>query len=120
MSMLFCESHEWVKIEGDIATVGISDFAQAELGDITYIDLPSVGAEVVKGKEFASVESVKAASDIYSPVDGEVVEINEHLETAPEVVNSDPLTAGWIAKIKISAEPTGLMSEAEYKAKFSK
>ncbi len=117
--MLFCESHEWVKMENGIATVGISDFAQSELGDITYIDLPSVGASVSKGKEFASVESVKAASDIYSPVDGEVVEVNEALESNPEVVNSDPYTTGWFVKIKVSAEPTGLMTEDEYKAKNS-
>ncbi len=117
MSILFNESHEWVKVENQIATVGISDFAQAELGDITYVDLPSVGTVVAKGKDFASIESVKAASDIYSPVEGEIVEVNAELENAPETINSDPYNAGWIAKIKLSAEPTGLMTEDEYKAK---
>ncbi len=113
---LFAKSHEWLSIEGDIATIGISDFAQSELGDITYIDLPSVGDTVTIGKEFAAVESVKAASDIYSPVTGEVIEINEVLDTNPETVNAAALTDGWLIKVKVAEQASGLMSEDEYKA----
>ncbi len=117
---LFADSHEWIAIEDGIATIGISDFAQAELGDITYIDLPAVGDTLTKGKEFAAVESVKAASDIYSPVDGEVVEINEALDATPEIVNGSPYVDGWLIKVKTSSTPEGLLSEEEYNAKYSK
>ncbi len=114
---LYAESHEWLELNGDIATIGISDFAQAELGDITYIDLPQVGASVSVGKEFGSVESVKAASDIYSPVNGEVIEVNDELDAKPELLNSSPYAEGWIIKVKISEPATGLLTEEEYKAK---
>lgn len=116
-TLLFCESHEWVKIEDNIATVGISDFAQAELGDITYIDLPSLGTALEQGKEFASIESVKAASDIYAPVNGEIIEVNSNLEASPELVNSSPYADGWLVKVKVSDAPQGLLSEEEYKSK---
>ncbi len=116
-TILFAESHEWVLVDGDIATIGISEFAQAELGDITYIDLPAVGTVLAKGKDFGSVESVKAASDVYSPVDGEVVEVNEALDSNPEIVNASPLKDGWMIKVKLSGEVKGLLSEADYKAK---
>ena len=89
--LLYAESHEWVKIEGDIATIGISDYAQHALGNIVYVDMPEVGDEVTAGEDFGAVESVKAASDLISPVSGEVVEINEELEDAPEAINADEI-----------------------------
>lgn len=97
----YAESHEWVKLEGDIATVGISDYAQHALGDIVYVDMPEVGDEVEAGEVFGAVESVKAASDLYSPVSGEVVEVNEVLEDAPETINAGAFDA-WIMKVKVS------------------
>ena len=97
----YAESHEWVKLEGDIATVGITDYAQHELGNIVYVDMPEVGDEVSQGEDFGAVESVKAASDLLSPVSGEVVEINEALEDEPELVNQDAY-ANWIMKVKVS------------------
>lgn len=97
----YAESHEWVSLEGDIATVGITDYAQHALGDIVYVDMPEVGDEVTAGEEFGAVESVKAASDLYSPVSGEVVEINEALEDEPGLINQDAF-ANWIMKVKIS------------------
>ena len=111
----YAESHEWVKIDGDIATIGISDYAQHALGDIVYVDMPEVGDEVTAGEDFGAVESVKAASDLYSPVSGEVVEINEELEDAPEKVNADAFDT-WIIKVKISdaAEYDALLDAAAY------
>ena len=97
----YADSHEWVRLEGDIATVGITDYAQHALGDIVYVDMPEVGDEVTKGEEFGAVESVKAASDLISPVSGEVIEINEALEDEPGLVNQDAF-ANWIMKVKVS------------------
>ena len=97
----YAESHEWVSLDGDIATVGITDYAQHALGDIVYVDMPEVGDEVSAGEEFGAVESVKAASDLYSPVSGEVVEINEALEDEPGLINQDAF-ANWIMKVKVS------------------
>ncbi len=97
----YADSHEWVKLEGDIATVGITDYAQHALGDIVYVDMPEVGDEVTKGEEFGAVESVKAASDLISPISGEVVEINEALEDEPGLVNQDAF-GNWIMKVKVS------------------
>jgi len=113
--LLYSESHEWLKLDGDIAIVGITDFAQAELGDISYVDLPSVDDELEAGDTFGAVESVKAASDLYSPVSGVVVEINEELEDAPEKVNEDAFAA-WIMKIKISdkSQLDALMDASAY------
>lgn len=111
----YAESHEWVKIDGDIATIGISDYAQHALGDIVYVDMPEVGDEVEAGEPFGAVESVKAASDLISPVSGEVVEINEELEDAPEKVNADAFDT-WIIKVKISdaAQLDALLDAAAY------
>lgn len=97
----YSESHEWVKVEGDIATIGISDYAQHALGNIVYVDLPEVGDEVEAGEDFGAVESVKAASDLISPVSGEVIEINEELEETPELVNTDAFGA-WMIKVRMS------------------
>ena len=113
--LLYAESHEWVKIEGDIATIGISDYAQHALGNIVYVDMPEVGDEVTAGEDFGAVESVKAASDLISPVSGEVVEINEELEDAPEAINAYAF-ANWIIKVKISdsSEAENLLDAAAY------
>jgi glycine cleavage system H protein len=112
----YTKEHEWVRVEGDIGVVGITDHAQHELGDIVYVDLPKVGARVELGKSLGSVESVKAVSDVYSPVSGEVVAVNEALATTPEILNEDPHGAAWLVKIKLSApgEITQLLSAEDY------
>lgn len=114
-SLRYSETHEWVKVEGDIAIVGVTDFAQSEMGDITYVDMPDVDDEVVKDEEFGALESVKASSDLISPVSGVVVENNEALEDAPELVNQDPYE-NWIIKVKMSdpEELNELISADEY------
>lgn len=99
----YAETHEWVRVEGDEALVGISDFAQDELNDIVYIELPEVGDSIEKGEEFGTVESVKAASEIYMPVSGEVLAVNDSLEDAPELVNQDPFGAGWLIRVHMMA-----------------
>ena len=121
-NLKFAESHEWILDNGDgTVTVGISDHAQELLGDVVFVELPEVGREVEKGEEFSLVESVKAASDIYSPISGEVVAVNEALEDAPETVNEAPYTDGWIAKIKLSdaAEVDALMGAEAYQQKVA-
>ncbi|GAB4127982.1 MAG: glycine cleavage system protein GcvH [Fimbriimonadaceae bacterium] len=112
----YTKSHEWVRIEGDIATIGITDHAQSELGDIVFVDLPNEGRQLGVEEVFGSVESVKAVSDIYSPVSGEVVEANGTLGAQSELVNSDPYGQGWLIKVKLSGEPEGLLSASEYEA----
>jgi glycine cleavage system H protein len=106
-TMKFSKDHEWVKVDGDIATVGISQFAQSQLGDIVFVELPQVGRELSKGEEAAVVESVKAASDVYSPVTGTVTEVNGELEAEPSLANTDPENAGWFFKVKL-ASPSDL------------
>jgi glycine cleavage system H protein len=105
----FTRTHEWVKIDGDIATIGITDFAQSELGDITYLELPSAGTQVSQAEPLGVVESVKAATDIYAPISGEVVEENENAINAPEVVNSSPYNDAWLVKVRI-ADPSQVES----------
>ena len=114
-NLRYAESHEWVSLDGEIATVGITDYAQHALGDIVYVDMPEVGDEVTAGEEFGAVESVKAASDLYSPVSGEVVEINEALEDEPGLINQDAF-GNWIMKVKVSdpAEVEGLLDAEAY------
>ena len=112
----YAKSHEWVRVEGDIATVGITDHAQKALGDITYAECPQVDDSVEAGKECGSIESVKAASDIFSPVSGTVTEVNGELEYAPETVNGDPYGAGWLFKVKLSAPVEGLLDADAYAA----
>lgn len=111
----YSESHEWVKVEGDLAVIGVSDFAQAEMGDITYVDLPSEGDEVEAGEEFGALESVKASSELYSPVSGTVEAVNDELEGAPEKVNEDAYAA-WIIKVRMRdpSELDALMDAAAY------
>ena len=115
--LLYSESHEWVKVEGDIAIIGITDFAQHAMGDLSYVDMPEVDDELSQGEEFGAVESVKAASDLYSPVSGTVVEINDALEDAPELLNEDAFE-NWIIKVQMSdeAELESLMDAAAYQA----
>ena len=112
----YSESHEWVKVEDGLAVIGVSDFAQEEMGDITYVDLPEVDDEVEAGEEFGALESVKASSDLISPVTGKVVEVNAELEDAPEKVNEDAF-ANWIIKVEMSdpSELDALMDAAAYK-----
>ncbi len=119
--LLYSETHEWVKVEGDVAVIGVTDFAQSEMGDITYVDMPEADDEVSKDEEFGALESVKASSDLVCPVSGIVIENNEALEDAPELINQDPYE-NWIIKVKISdpAELEGLMDAAAYQAMTAK
>ena len=110
----YLKSHEWVRIEGDIATVGITDFAQDQLGDVVFVELPIVGKTLTQGENAAVVESVKTASDIYSPVTGEVIEVNSSLVDEPENINAEPYGNGFLFKVKISVQPTGLLDAAAY------
>ena len=118
MSRYFTEDHEWIEVDGDTGTVGITDYAQGQLGDITFVELPGAGDTVSKGDAPCVVDSVKAASDVYAPVSGEVTEVNGALEDQPELVNSDADGEGWLFKVKLSdtSELDGLMDEAKYKA----
>src|SRR5262249_9152981 len=112
----YTKEHEWVAVDGDLGTVGITDHAQNELGDIVYVDLPKVGAHVDEGKSLGSVESVKAVSDIYSPISGEVVEINTALADHPEKLNSDPHGAAWLVKVRLGGPVQNLMTAGEYQS----
>ena len=115
-NLKYTKDHEWISVDGDVATVGITEFAQKELGDIVYVDLPKVGTNAEAGKMFGSVESVKAVSDIYAPVSGEIVEINEGLGSAPEKLNADPHGAAWLIKVRMTnqEEIKQLMNAADY------
>ena len=117
MSLYFTREHEWIRVEGDTATVGISDHAQEQLGDIVFAEVPETGKHLSKGQEAAVVESVKAASDVYSPVSGEVVDGNSKVADDPSIVNSDPEGDGWFFKLKLDnpGELDGLMDEAAYR-----
>lgn len=112
----YTKDHEWIKVEGEKATIGITDFAQKQLGDVVYVELPEVGTELEFHQSIGVIESVKAVSDIYSPVSGEVIELNEKLNDSPELVNQDPHGKGWIIRVKIKdeAELQKLMSADEY------
>ncbi len=116
MTVKYSKDHEWVKVEDGIATIGITNHAQEQLGDVVFVELPPVGKAVEKGGEAAVVESVKAASEVYAPISGEVVEVNSVLEGEPAKVNAEPTGAGWFMKLKVknAADLNGLMSEAEY------
>lgn len=118
MSRYFTEEHEWISVEGDTATVGITDFAQAQLGDIVFVEVPEAGKQVSKGGDAAVVESVKAASDVYAPVDGELIEGNQALADDPSLVNTDPEGEGWFFKLRLTdiSQLEGLMDADAYKA----
>ena len=113
----FTEDHEWVRVDGDVGTIGISQYAQEQLGDVVFVELPDIGKSVAKGDETAVVESVKAASEVYAPVGGEVTEVNEALNDNPGLINSDAEGDGWFLKIRVAdaAQLDGLMDEAAYK-----
>ena len=117
----YASSHEWARLDGDVVTVGITDHAQEALGDLVYVELPDVGATVAAGDEAGVVESVKAASDIYAPVSGEVIAVNEALGDTPEIINTDPYNEGWIYKIRVTdvSELDNLMSGEEYDAQVA-
>ena len=118
----YTKDHEWIKIEGETATIGITDFAQNELGDIVYVDISSVGQDVKQHEVFGTVEAVKTVSDLYMPVSGKITEFNKSLESAPEKVNSDPYGEGWMVKVSISnaGEVSGLLSADQYKELIGK
>ncbi len=118
MTRYFSEDHEWIEVEGDVGTVGITDYAQGQLGDITFVDLPAEGATVGKGDSVSVVDSVKAASDVYTPVSGTIAAVNEALADQPELVNTDAETGGWLFRVTLSdaAELGALMDEAAYKS----
>jgi glycine cleavage system H protein len=117
----YTKEHEWVRVEGDTATVGITEYAQGELGDVVFVELPEVGRKLTQGQTFGVVESVKAASDLYAPVSGEVIEVNGALGDAPDLVNKEPFTGGWMMKIRPSdaAELNKLLDAAGYEAHLS-
>ena len=117
----YTAEHEWVSVQGTLASVGITEYAAQQLGDVVYVSLPSVGASVTAGEPCGEVESVKSVSDLYSPVDGEVAEVNAELEDDPSLVNAEPYTAGWMFRVQVAQDsdgaaalPTGLLSAAEY------
>lgn len=117
--LLYTATHEWVRIEGDIATIGITDHAQSELGDIVFVELPSPGRMLQVGDSFGSVESVKTVSDVYAPVAGEVSEVNAALGAQSELMNSDPFGAGWLIKVRVSAPVEGLLNADAYAASIA-
>lgn len=115
-NLKYTRTHEWIRLDGDVATIGITDHAQHELGDITFVDLPDVGSNVESAQPFAVVESVKAASDVYAPVDGEVVERNESVVSTPELINSSPFQDAWLVRVKVSqpSQVEALLEAADY------
>jgi glycine cleavage system H protein len=117
MTVRYTQDHEYIRVEGDVAVVGITDYAQDQLGDIVYVELPQIGKAIAKGAEAAVVESVKAASEVYAPVSGEVVAVNEELEGSPGIVNEDPAGKGWFLKLRMKdpAELESLMTEEQYR-----
>jgi glycine cleavage system H protein len=118
--LLYTKDHEWVKIEGKKATVGITDFAQGELGDIVYIDITTLGQQVAEHAVFGTVEAVKTVSDLFMPVSGKIVEVNKALDAGPEKVNADPYGEGWMIKIQVSGDTKGLLSASAYKELIGK
>ncbi len=119
-NLLYAASHEWVRIEGGEAVIGITHFAQEQLGDLTFVELPKVGSTLTPGGEMGSVESVKAASELYSPVAGEVIAVNEALNDAPEQVNASPYDDGWMVRVRLAAQPSDLLDAAGYQALIAK
>jgi len=116
VELKYTKDHEWVKIDGDIATIGVTDFAQKELGDIVYVEVETIGETIEAGEVFGTVEAVKTVSDLFMPVTGEILEFNDELESSPELVNDAPYTEGWMVKVKITgALPADLLDAASYK-----
>lgn len=121
-NLKYTKDHEWVLVDGDTGTVGITDYAQGELGDVVFVELPAIGRSVKQGESFGTIEAVKAVSDMYAPISGLVAEVNKELEKAPEIVNKDPYGKGWMVKIKVSnpADLSMLLNAAAYKALIGK
>jgi glycine cleavage system H protein len=119
--LLYHEEHDWARIEGDVATFGITWYAQDALGEVVFFDAPEIGTSVTKGQTYAEIESVKAVSDVYAPLSGEIAEVNEAITETPETVNQDPYGQGWLVKVKLSdpSEAESLMSAADYQASLS-
>ncbi len=119
--LVYTEDHEWLSVEGDIATIGITDYAQGELGDIVYLEMPEVGTVLGQMEVFGTIEAVKTVAELFSPVGGEIVEVNSKLEDEPEIINNDPYNEGWMIKIKITnpCELDDLLSPKEYKSQIS-
>ncbi len=118
--LLYTKDHEWVKIDGSTATVGITDFAQSELGDIVYVDITTVGQDIAEHEIFGTVEAVKTVSDLYMPIAGKVLEVNPALDKNPEKVNEDPYGDGWMIKVEVSGESSNLLTAAQYKELIGK
>lgn len=118
--LLYTKDHEWIKIDGTTATIGITDFAQSELGDIVYIDITTVGKEVNEHQVFGSVEAVKTVSDLFMPITGKVLEFNTKLDTSPEKVNADPYGEGWMVKVEVKGSTSGLLTADQYKELIGK
>ena len=118
--LLYTKDHEWIKIDGATATIGITDFAQSELGDIVYIDITTVGKEVNEHQVFGSVEAVKTVSDLFMPITGKVLEFNTKLDTSPEKVNADPYGEGWMVKVEVKGSTSGLLTADQYKELIGK
>lgn len=119
-NLFFAKTHEWVKIEGDTATVGISDYAQKELGDIVFVELSQAGTQVEQSAQFGTIESTKAASELYIPVGGEIIEVNEELVSSPQLINEDAMGKGWLIKIKVSdlSQTAGLLNQEAYRKEY--
>jgi len=117
-NLKYTKDHEWISVEGDVATVGVTDFAQSELGDIVFVDISTVGQTINQHEVFGTVEAVKTVSDLYMPVSGEIMEVNDHLSSTPESVNSDPYGSGWMVRMRLidASQVDALMSAADYKA----
>ncbi len=118
----YTNTHEWIRVEGEVGWIGITDYAQSELGDVVFVELPAVGAKIAQGKSFGTIEAVKAVSDIYGPVSGEVLEANKEVQSVPDAVNKDPFGKGWMIKMKIGnpAELAGLLDAEAYKKLVAK
>jgi glycine cleavage system H protein len=118
--LLYTKDHEWIKIDGTTATIGITDFAQSELGDIVYIDINTVGKEIAEHEVFGTVEAVKTVSDLFMPITGKVLEVNSMLDTSPEKVNADPYGDGWMVKVEVKGPTAGLLTAEQYKELIGK
>jgi glycine cleavage system H protein len=118
----YTKDHEWIKVEGEFAKIGITEYAQGELGDIVFVELPKIGSKLEQGKSFGTIEAVKAVSDLYAPVNGEVVELNKEVQDSPEVVNKEPYERGWMVKVRIEnpAQLTNLLDVEAYKKLIAK
>lgn len=115
-NLKYTKDHEWIRVEGDTGVIGITEYAQGELGDVVFVELPPVGTKLEQGKQFGTIEAVKTVSDLFAPVSGEIVEVNEALKDSPEIVNKDPYAGGWMIKVKISnaEEVNSLLEPAKY------